>query len=179
MLVNVQVLRLFSFLLLQITDFLISCSFSYPEPFLRAVRRGALAKSITGYHKNMVRKQCPVLELANQMPVRNMDLARAPRRTARKKGSGYENDFVLYYPRSQGLMADKPCGPGTEDGVLQIPAFLIPGFTDFRFSHSMFFILQIFSSRVLQIPDFLIPGFTDSGFLIPGFTASGFSHSGF
>ena len=28
--------------------------FSYPEPFLRAVRRGALAKSITGYHKNMV-----------------------------------------------------------------------------------------------------------------------------
>ena len=31
------------------------------------------------------------LELANQMPVRNMDLARAPRRTARKKGSGYEN----------------------------------------------------------------------------------------
>ena len=66
--------------------------FSYPEPFLRAVRRGALAKSITGYHKNMVRKQCPVIELANQMPVRNMDLARAPRRapltlTARKKGS--------------------------------------------------------------------------------------------
>jgi hypothetical protein len=32
-----------------------------------------------------------VLELANQMPVRNVDLARAPRRTARKKGSGYEN----------------------------------------------------------------------------------------
>ena len=28
--------------------------FSYPEPFLRAVRRGALAKSITGYHENMV-----------------------------------------------------------------------------------------------------------------------------
>ena len=61
------------------------------NPPLRAVRRGALAKSITGYHKNMVRKQYPVLELANQMPVRNMDLARAPRRTARKKGSGYEN----------------------------------------------------------------------------------------
>jgi hypothetical protein len=55
------------------------------------VRRGSLAKSITGYHKNVVRKQCPVLELANQMPVRNMDLARAPRRTAHKKGSGYEN----------------------------------------------------------------------------------------
>ena len=31
---------------------------------------GLLAKSITGYHKNMVRKQYPVLELANQMPVR-------------------------------------------------------------------------------------------------------------
>ena len=31
------------------------CSpFSYPEPFLRAARRGALAKSITGYHENMV-----------------------------------------------------------------------------------------------------------------------------
>ena len=50
-------------------------AFSYPEPFLRAVRRGALAKSITGYHKNMVIKQCPALELANQMPVQNMDLA--------------------------------------------------------------------------------------------------------
>ena len=68
--------------------------FSYPEPFLRAVRRGALAKSITGYHKNMVRKQYSVLELANQMPVRNMDLARAPRRTARKKGSRYENGLM-------------------------------------------------------------------------------------
>jgi hypothetical protein len=30
--------------------------FSYTEPFLRAVRRDALAKSITGYHKKMVRK---------------------------------------------------------------------------------------------------------------------------
>ena len=72
--------------------------FSYPEPFLRAVRRGALAKSITGYHKNMVRKQCPVLELANQMPVNassEYGLARAPRRTARKKGSGYENEREL------------------------------------------------------------------------------------
>ena len=51
----------------------VASAFSYPEPFLRAVngaRRGALAKSITGYHKNMVRKQYPVLELANQMPVR-------------------------------------------------------------------------------------------------------------
>ena len=50
-----------------------SNSFSYPEPFLRAfdlARRGALAKSITGYHKNMVRKQYPASELANQMPVR-------------------------------------------------------------------------------------------------------------
>jgi hypothetical protein len=33
-------------------------------------RRGAVAKSITGYHENMVSKQYPVLELANQMPVR-------------------------------------------------------------------------------------------------------------
>ena len=41
----------------------------------------------------MVKKQCPVLELANQMPVRNMDLGRAPRRTAREKGSGYENEL--------------------------------------------------------------------------------------
>jgi hypothetical protein len=32
--------------------------------------QGALAKSITGYHKNMVRKQYPMLELANQMPIR-------------------------------------------------------------------------------------------------------------
>jgi hypothetical protein len=76
---------------------------SYPEPFLCAVRRGAMAKSLTGYHKNMVRKQYPVLELANQMPVRNMDLARAPRRTARKKGSGYENESGHAYP--QGLSA--------------------------------------------------------------------------
>ena len=68
-------------------------AFSYPEPFLRVVRRGVLAKSITGYHKNMVRKQYPLLELANQMPVWNMDLARAPRRTTCKKGSGYENDI--------------------------------------------------------------------------------------
>ena len=32
------------------------CPFSYPEPFLRAVRRGALAKSKTGNHKNMVKE---------------------------------------------------------------------------------------------------------------------------
>ena len=59
--------------------------------------RGALAKSITGYHKNMVREQYPVLEL---WPIRcqfDMDLARAPRRArsnAHKKGSGYENDII-------------------------------------------------------------------------------------
>jgi hypothetical protein len=28
--------------------------FSYPKPFLRAARRGALAKSITGYHEHLV-----------------------------------------------------------------------------------------------------------------------------
>jgi hypothetical protein len=36
----------------------------------------------------MVRKQYPVLESDASS---DMDLARAPRRTARKKGSGYEN----------------------------------------------------------------------------------------
>jgi hypothetical protein len=57
-------------------------AFSYPEPFLRAfdrARRGALAKSITGYHKNMVREQYPVLEL---WPIRcqfDMDLTRKAR----------------------------------------------------------------------------------------------------
>jgi hypothetical protein len=35
-------------------DHFLSSPFSYPEPFLRAARRGALAKSITGYHENMV-----------------------------------------------------------------------------------------------------------------------------
>jgi hypothetical protein len=37
----------------------ISEPFAYPEPFLRAfdrARRGALAKSIIGYHKNMVKE---------------------------------------------------------------------------------------------------------------------------
>jgi hypothetical protein len=41
-------------------------TFSYPEPFLRAVRRGALAKSKTGNHKNMVKD---IYVVANQMPV--------------------------------------------------------------------------------------------------------------
>ena len=63
--------------------------FSYPEPFLRAARRGTLVKSITGYHENMVRKQYP------RDASSDMDLARAPRRTACKKGSGYENG---HYP---------------------------------------------------------------------------------
>ena len=40
----------------QICNRVDSHSFSYPEPFLRAVRRGALAKSKTGYHKNMVKE---------------------------------------------------------------------------------------------------------------------------
>ena len=47
--------------------------FSYPEPFLRAVRRGALAKSKTGYHKNMVKEYNVIRTItfvvANQMPV--------------------------------------------------------------------------------------------------------------
>ena len=47
--------------------------FSYPEPFLRAVRRGALAKSKTGNHKNMVKDIYVIRTIsfvvANQMPV--------------------------------------------------------------------------------------------------------------
>jgi hypothetical protein len=47
--------------------------FSYPEPFLRAARRGALAKSITGYHENMVKDiyviRTITFVVANQMPV--------------------------------------------------------------------------------------------------------------
>jgi hypothetical protein len=73
-------------------------SFSYPEPFLRAVRRGALGKSITGYHKKHGNRIYPVLEQQPSLwPIRcqfDMDLARAPCRaplTARKMGSGYEN----------------------------------------------------------------------------------------
>ena len=48
-------------------------SFSYPEPCLRAVRRGALAKSKTGNHKNMVKDiyviRTITFVVANQMPV--------------------------------------------------------------------------------------------------------------
>ena len=100
-------------------------AFSYPEPFLRAARRGALAKSITGYHKNMVRKQCPVLELANQMPVRNMDLARVPRRTARKKGSGYENVLTA---KSEALVIVDHRGPQARGSSLQNHHFEIRNF---------------------------------------------------
>ena len=50
-----------------------SAPFSYPEPFLRAVRRGALAKSKTGNHKNMVKDiyviRTITFVVANQMPV--------------------------------------------------------------------------------------------------------------
>jgi hypothetical protein len=48
-------------------------AFSYPEPFLRAVRRGALAKSKTGNHKNMIKDiyviRTITFVVANQMPV--------------------------------------------------------------------------------------------------------------
>ena len=48
-------------------------TFSYPEPYLRAVRRGALAKSKTGNHKNMVKDiyviRTITFVVANQMPV--------------------------------------------------------------------------------------------------------------
>jgi hypothetical protein len=50
-----------------------SSPFSYPEPFLREVRRGALAKSKTGNHKNMVKDiyviRTITFVVANQMPV--------------------------------------------------------------------------------------------------------------
>ena len=55
--------------------FLLFCmaAFSYPEPYLRAVRRGALAKSKTGNHKNMVKDiyviRTITFVVANQMPV--------------------------------------------------------------------------------------------------------------
>ena len=49
------------------------------------------AQCLTGYHVFMVS---------------GLDLARAPRRarlTARKKGSGYENEIGYYQPRTQAL----------------------------------------------------------------------------
>jgi hypothetical protein len=75
--------------------------FSYPEPFLRAVRREALAKSIS--------------ELASDWLVLTQDIVFLPcfhgirlwiwpePRAARKKGSGYENaikpaSFRQFFP---------------------------------------------------------------------------------
>ena len=75
--------------------------FSYPEPFLRAVngaRRGALAKSISNWHLIGHNEGCCSnnvyisFTMFLWFPV--LDLARAPRRTARKKGSGYENGYT-------------------------------------------------------------------------------------
>ena len=43
-----------------------------------------------------------------------LDLARAPRRTARKKGSGYENDCEIYYCSSQDSSQDSS-QPRTQD----------------------------------------------------------------
>jgi hypothetical protein len=70
-------------------------SFSYPEPFLRAVRRGALAKSISELASDwlVLTPDISFLTMFLWYPV--MDLARAPRRTARKKGSGYENAMAF------------------------------------------------------------------------------------
>jgi hypothetical protein len=66
-------------------------SFSHPEPFLRAVRWGALAKSIfrTGIWLASSNIGHCFLTMFLWYPV--MDLARAPHRAARKKGSGDEN----------------------------------------------------------------------------------------
>ena len=76
-------------------------SFSYPEPFLRAVngrRRGALAKSISNWHLigyNEGYCSNNVYIFYHVFMVSGFGLARAPRRTARKKGSGYENGEPL------------------------------------------------------------------------------------
>ena len=49
-------------------------------------------------------------------------------------------------------------------GILLIPAFLIPGFTDYGFSCSGFYRFRPFSFRVLHIPAFHAGDFTDPGF---------------
>jgi hypothetical protein len=67
--------------------------FSYPEPFLRAVRRGALAKSIFRTDIRLANSNSGHCFLTMFLWYPVMDLARAPRRTARK-GSGYENVII-------------------------------------------------------------------------------------
>ena len=54
------------------------------------VRRGALAKSISELASDWLVLGYCFLTMFLWYPV--MDLARAPRRTAREKGSGYENE---------------------------------------------------------------------------------------
>ena len=74
--------------------FQLSATFSYQEPFLRAVRRGALAKSISELASDLASSNTVYCFLTMFLWYPVMDLARAPRRvplTARKKGSGYEN----------------------------------------------------------------------------------------
>ena len=88
------------------------CPFSYPEPFLRAVnraRRGALAKSISnwhliGYNEGYCSNNVVSFTMFLWFPV--LDLARAPRRTARKKGSGYENAFCPANPARECILAE-------------------------------------------------------------------------
>ena len=93
-------------------------TFSYPEPFLRAVngaRRGALAKSKPDIIKAWYPvKHCACSSLIEHaqcltgyhvFKVSGLDFARAPRRatlTARKKGSVYENGHVttILVPRA-------------------------------------------------------------------------------
>ena len=78
----------------------------------------------------MVIKQCPALELANQMPVRNMDLARAPRRTARKKGSGYENGPQgQAQTRPQGQAQTRTQGITTVCGIYTGYYWVLPSLT--------------------------------------------------
>jgi hypothetical protein len=84
-------------------------TFSYPELFLRAVngaRRGALAKSISnwhliGYNEGYCSNNVYIFTMFLWFPV--LDLARAPRRTARKKGSGYENVVPGYLPSRENM----------------------------------------------------------------------------
>jgi hypothetical protein len=90
-------LGLLWFLRFIVNVFVVYLPFSYPEPFLRAVRRGALAKSISnwhliGYNEGYCSNTGYIL-----LPCfygSGFGFGQSPRRTARKKGSGYENVYL-------------------------------------------------------------------------------------
>ena len=102
------------------------------------MRRGALAKSISELASDWLVLTPDIVFLPCFYGIRLWNLARAPRRTARKKGSGYENGADLdtvkvvrgpgptgllqtVHPRSQGFSAAcvrqrrQPRSPGNED----------------------------------------------------------------